>query len=210
MEYESHLLSFHPIIKRSLANALSFDLSGLNKLAQRALNGAEAQRRAKLNNIPFRELPDLSQGRFSDDFNSRQLFLNNGEPVLKILVCRQDRPKQILDERNNIFAALMPAVLRTPKSIVIQILVFSDLRFKGDILPTLNPLLYKSSVVSSLLILPLPSLNGCMHKKSWINIGMMISGSTSKLPMTREYSSHIFSSASGVSKGASGVKTVFV
>lgn len=59
----------------------------------------------------------------------------------------------------------MPAVLRTPKSIVIQILVFSDLRFKGDILPTLNPLLYKSSVVSSLLILPLPSLNGCMHKK---------------------------------------------
>ena len=61
MKYESHLLSFHPIIKRPFSNALSFDLSGLNKLAQRAFNGAEAQRQAKLDDITLCELSDLSQ-----------------------------------------------------------------------------------------------------------------------------------------------------
>ena len=62
----------------------------------------------------------------------------------------------------------------------------------------------------TLKALPLPSLNGCMHRKSCMKTGMTISGSTSKLPITLLYSPHILSSASGVSNGAIGVNRTSV
>ena len=47
-----------------------------------------------------------------------------------------------------------------------------------------------------------------MQRKSWIKTGIASSGSTSRLPITLLYSSQILSSASGVSNGDSGVKTL--
>ena len=82
--------------------------------------------------------------------------------------------------------------------------------FKMVLIQHLYPLRYKSSVVSNRLILPLPSLKGWMHRKSWINTGIAMKDSNSMLPITLLYSSQIRSSASGVSKGARGVKRISV
>ncbi len=54
--------------------------------------------------------------------------------ILEVLICRKDRPEQILDKRNCILGSFMPAGLRLCKCIVVQILVLGDFGFQGDIL----------------------------------------------------------------------------
>ena len=186
-------------IARAFPPALALKFAGRHQMAESALDGTVAEGRAEFADVLFAESAEFEQARAPHHFQGGQLRLHQTQALVEVPVSGEDGAEEVFDEGDGVFPARMPPVLRAGERVVVQALVFGDLRLEGDVSATVKPLLYKSSVVKRRLILPLPSLKGWMQRKSWMKTGMAINGSNSMLPMTRLYSSQILSSASGVS-----------
>ena len=104
------------------------------ELAECALYRADAQRWAKLHNVLFLETSELIHRCSAYHLKRRQLGFHKSKAVFKITVCGKDSAKLIFDEWYGIRFSLVPALLRLPKGIVIQIFVLCNLGFQRDIL----------------------------------------------------------------------------
>ena len=125
------------LIQSEIAGVFTFSFflqfTGCNQLAHGPLNGTVTERRAKLPDVLFIEPPDSILACSAHHFQCGQLGFYQRHAIFEVFIGGKNRPEQVLDERHYIFYAFVPAGLRLCKRVVIQILVFGDFGFKGNI-----------------------------------------------------------------------------
>ena len=129
----SLLLCITSCIECAASCPVPYKQSLFYKLLDCVLDGSFAECRAKLHDFTLGERADLIVDSPTYRFDRRQLLINQHHALLKVTVRSQNGLQQILDKRRGIFCIFRPAFLTLLKRIVVKIIVFCNLAFKGDI-----------------------------------------------------------------------------
>ena len=110
LSHNQQELSYIPRIERRLTLPMPLNLAVLDQLLQRVLDGCLADGRRQLHDLALSELAELLADCSANQFDGRQLLVEQINSVLEVPVGRQDDAQQVLDEGCRVVAALMPAV----------------------------------------------------------------------------------------------------
>ena len=107
---------------------MPLDLTVLDQLLQRVFNGCLADGRRQLHDLALSELAELLADCSANQFDGRQLLVEQINSVLEVPVSRQDDAQQVLNEGGRVVAALMPAFAAQVEYLVVPLLLTPSAR----------------------------------------------------------------------------------
>ena len=124
---------FIPGIECRLTLPVPLDLSILNQLLQRVLDGCLADCRHQLHDLALSELAKLLADCSADQLYGMDLWVKQIHTVLEVPISHQDDAQQVLDDRCRVIAGLLPTFAAYIQHLVVPLLGLLNFTLQTDI-----------------------------------------------------------------------------
>ena len=132
---------FQAAVAGAFADAFFLEGAFGDEFAEGAFHGADGEGRAEGADVLLGEAADFLHGGLADGFQCGLLGFDEGEAVVEIFVGGKDGPQKIADEGRRVVLLFVPADLTFAEGAVVEIFVFGDFGFEGNIFSDLETVL---------------------------------------------------------------------
>ena len=132
---------FQAAVAGAFADAFFLEGAFGDEFAEGAFHGADGESRAEGADVLLGEAADFLHGGLADGFQCGLLGFDEGEAVVEIFVGGKDGPQEVADEGCRVVLLFVPADLTFAEGAVVEIFVFGDFGFEGNIFSNLETVL---------------------------------------------------------------------